>query len=72
MSDVMEPPVEIKRLLVQQEITLWTNTRYQLQLRYRVTKGVGGDTTAIEADLLNAEKALDLLSAELKALEDVK
>lgn len=58
-------PVEVQRAIIQQEIQLWKNTRYQLEIRCRVQQRIGGDISAIQAELEKCEKALDVL-AELE------
>lgn len=69
--DTDEPTNDVKRILITQEIALWTNTRYQLQIRLRIAKRVG-DTTEDQATYINGmarcEKALDALREELDAL----
>jgi hypothetical protein len=69
--EVDDVPVEIKRQIVQQEIQLWRNTRYQFEVRLRVEKRIGG-TPEAQAEhirqLETCEKRLDALQAELEAL----
>lgn len=67
-------PVAVKRQLLDQEIALWRNTRYQLALRVRVAKHLGdGDNVIgpLRADLERCEKALDAVHAERDALGGV-
>ena len=68
-----EPSRETKLAIIDEEIRAYVNTRYQLQLRHRVNRSLGNEKAveAIEADLVNIEKALDLLSAARKELETV-
>lgn len=64
-------PQFVKHNIILQEIQMYKNTRYQLQLRHRVQKAIGGTADqlkAIEDELLNCEKALDLLKSELESL----
>ena len=68
--DADEPPVEVKKQLLEQEIIMWVNTRYQAQIRYKVHKKLGIKTQQAEIvkELEQCEKALDLLRQELAAL----
>ena len=70
MQATAEPATGVKRALLEQEIAMWVNTRYQAQVRLRVQKAIG-DTeqqAAIIKDLERCEKALDALQAELDGL----
>lgn len=67
-----EPQNNIKRQIIEQELALWSNTRYQLQMRYRVNKSIGSPEEAlkrIEDELTKCEQAIDILSKELSTLE---
>lgn len=62
---------EVKRAIVEQELTLWRNTLYQLQLRHRVNKKVGASEAAlkvIENEMIKCEATLDALKEELETL----
>ena len=65
-----ELSADIKRQIINQQIAEWTVARYSLQLQHRVQVGLENkDGQAdVEKRLLNCEKALDLLQAELEAL----
>jgi len=64
-------PLDRQHMIIVNELEMWRNTRYQLQLRYRVNTGIGSPPDvmkSIEAELVRCEKAIDLLKAELDAL----
>jgi hypothetical protein len=66
--------VEVKKLLVMQDLQMWRNTRWQLEMRHRVAKRIGGDLKAIEAEMAKAEGAiaeLEIILEEIKKLPDV-
>lgn len=68
INDENDPPVTTKRILVEQELTLWRNTLYQQQLRYRVNKKIGAEEAilkAIEVEMVKCEAAMDALQEEL-------
>ncbi len=55
---------EHQLVIIEQEIFSWKTTRYQLQIRYRVQKSIGGNPEVfkeIERGLEQCEKALDEL-----------
>lgn len=57
-------PEAVKIALIEQEVSIYQNTRYQLQLRHRVQKSIGGteeQLKPIEDDLAKMERALDEL-----------
>jgi hypothetical protein len=64
-------PIEIRRQLLQQEISMWKNTRYLAEVRLRVQRRIGG-TPEAEAqhmqELERCEKAIDALEEEAHAL----
>ena len=64
-----EVPKQIRIQIVQQELQMWRNTAWQLEMRHRVTKRVGGDVKAITDDLVKAEGAIAELEAMLKEIE---
>ena len=54
----------VKLAIIDSEIQMYHNTRYQLQLRHRVQKGIGGtpeQLKALEDELAKIESALDEL-----------
>ena len=63
---------EVKRVLIEQESTMWRNTRYHLQLRHRVNKALGAadGLEQIEKELGKCEKALDVLEIVLAELRN--
>jgi hypothetical protein len=66
-----EIPIEVKRSIIDQERKLYLNTRYQLQVRYRVNKTIGAEQAVLqdlEKELTRCEKIIDALAAELEAL----
>ena len=66
-------PLDRQQAILVNELEMWRNTRYQLQLRYRVNQGIDSPPEvmkSIEAELVRCEKALDLLKSELDALTD--
>lgn len=69
MSDVPKP---VKIQLIKQDIQMWLNSQWQMEMRHRVTKRIGGDFKAIEADMVKAEGALAELEAMLKEVESEK
>jgi hypothetical protein len=64
-----EVPRIIQIQIIQQELQMWKNTRWQLEMRHRVTKRIGGDLKAIEEEMVRAEGALDELKAILNEIE---
>ena len=70
MSDV---PVDVKTRILENEIAVYKNTRYQLEIRHRVNKklGTGGDQMKqIEKELENIEAALDELQKIMDELAE--
>jgi hypothetical protein len=65
------PPVDVQRLLIQQDRQLWINTRYQMEIRLRVRRRNDPDTE-IEAllikELERCEKMITGYDQELAAL----
>ncbi len=64
-------PVEVKRAIVQRQIALHQNGRYEAQVLVRVNKSIGTPPEQLKAytdDLVRLEKMLDALKAELAAL----
>ena len=63
---------EVKEAIIEQEMTLWGNSLYQLQLRYRVNKKIGSAEVIlkqIEDEMLKCEAALDILKEELEGVK---
>ena len=55
---------EVKMKIVDSEIAMYKNTRYQLEIRHRINKKLGNaeeQLKALEKELGNVEKALDEL-----------
>lgn len=66
-----EPSFDVQRKLLEQEIAMWINTRYQSRVRLRVQTAIGGEAetrAALIADLEKCERALDALAQDLAAL----
>lgn len=64
-------PVEVKRAIVQRQIALYQNGRYEAQVLARVNKSIGTAPEQLKAytdDLVRIEKVIDALKAELAAL----
>ena len=77
MSNILdlEPDDDTKLALLSQEVNVFVNTRWQLQMRYRVNKSIGADKPvleAIQADMERIEKYLAKLDEEIEALTKEK
>ena len=77
MSNIldMEPDNNTKLALLGQEVNMCVNTRWQLQMRYRASRGIGADKSvldAIQAELEKCEKYLAKLDDEAQALSKEK
>jgi len=60
----MEPTKEAKLAIIEQETTMYVNTRWQLEMRHRVNKKLGWTSEqlkAIEDELVNIEKTIEEL-----------
>lgn len=73
MSNILdlEPDIPTKLAILSQEVNTLINTRWQLQMRYRVNKGIGADKSVLEtiqADLERVEKYLAKLDEEVQGL----
>ncbi len=71
MSVLLAPDPQAQRAIVENEIALWCNTRYQMQLRYRVRKAIGEtpeQLQEIETELIKCEAALDELQKVLNEI----
>jgi hypothetical protein len=63
---------EVKYQIINNEIALYKNTRYQQELRYRVGKRIGQTQEAlkpIEDEIVKIEMAIDELEKALKELD---
>jgi len=63
---------EAKIQLLKNEITMYENSLYVLEVRHRVAKKTGGDKEVlsnIEKEMTNAEFGLDELKVVLKELD---
>jgi len=62
---------ETKISILQQELQIWKNTRYQLQIRYRVNIGIENNqgNEQIENELGKCEKAIDILLEEIEKVD---
>ena len=65
-----EPSIETQLALLQQEVNMAVNTRWQLNMRYRVNKRIGNESSLkqLETELESIEKYLSALEAEVKQL----
>ena len=77
MSNILdiEPDNNTKLALLGQEVNILVNTRWQLQMSYRVNKSIGADKSAldsIQAELEKFEKYLAKLGEEVEALTKEK
>ncbi len=64
-------PAEVRRAIVQRQIALHQNARYETQVLARVNKSIGAAEETIKPyldDLVRLEKVIDALKAELKAI----
>lgn len=62
---------EVKLVIIQQERTLWMNTREMMSIRYRVSKRMNNKEgmESAEKELTNCETALDELQKILEELQ---
>jgi len=62
---------EVKLVIIQQERTLWMNTREMMSIRYRVSKRMNSKEgmESAEKELTNCETALDELQKILEELQ---
>ena len=70
MSD--EIANEVKVIIVENEIALHKNSVYQLELRHRVNKKLGGTADELKQltdEIVKHEAIIDLLKEELKAIQ---
>lgn len=68
MTDIAN---SIKRAIIEQELTMWRNSQYQLTIRHKVQQKLDNkeQVKAVESELEKCEIAIDVLQAELKGLE---
>lgn len=64
-----EIPQQIQIQIVKQDLQMWQNTRWQLDMRHRVTKRIGGDLKSIDEEMVRAEGAIAELETILKEVE---
>lgn len=65
---------EVKTIIVQNEITMHSNTMYQLGLRFRVNKKLGATDEELKPltdEMTKHEQILDLLREELEKVSPV-
>jgi len=68
-----EISVEVKKAIINQELSMWLNTRYQFEVRHRINKKIGSSAEIlknIEDELTKCEKMIDALEDELNKLEN--
>lgn len=79
MSNEATPDVTLndQRNIINSDLTVWKNTRFQLQMRYRVQKSLEklGDVSeplkAIETELTRCEAAIETLNQMLAEINSV-
>lgn len=64
-----EVPQPVKIQIVQSDMQMWANTLWQLEMRHRVARRIGGDLKTIETEMAKAEGALAELEIMLKEIE---
>jgi len=60
-----------QKAIINREIEMWSNSKYQLIVQHKVLKSIDDDRTRIEAiekELIKCEKALDVLNGMLNEL----
>ena len=70
MEENLSP--EVKKVLLEQEITRWKQEQYTLEIRFRVNTKIGTPPeglVSLKAALEQCEKAIDALKEELKAIK---
>ena len=77
MSNILdiEPDDNTKLALLGQEVNMLVNTRWQLQMRYRINKNIDSDKSildSIRAELERIEKYLSRLDEEVQVLTKEK
>ena len=66
MSDV---PKAIRIQIVKQDLQMWKNTRFQLEMRHRINKRIGKETKSLEDEMVKAEGAITEAETMLKEIE---
>jgi hypothetical protein len=72
MTD-LDIPIESAKAILMQEIGTLKNTRYQLDIRYKVNKRIGADESilkAVSTDLERIEKLITEYELELSGLKE--
>lgn len=66
----LEPDPATQLVLLQQEVNMAVNARWQISMRHRVNKRLGNEaaTKQLETELEQIEKYLSALDAEVKQL----
>lgn len=70
--ETVDPTVQIKKLVVEQEIATWRNTLYQAKVRHRVQEQIGASPETLkgcEREVERAIKALDVCQEILAEVE---
>lgn len=72
MNGDNDVPIEAKRAIVRQEISMHRNTIYLLQVRHKVNKRLSNPPEVlkqIEDEIVKEERAVDILGEELAGLD---
>lgn len=73
VNRIEEPTDEDKLVILERELRMWANTRYQNEVRYKVAKRIGPVETADEAAMIKemetCQKWMDALNDEISELE---
>ncbi len=71
-NETVDVPPDVQRVLLEQEMQTWKNTRYQAELRLRVARRIG-DGAEVEVGLVKqmerCEQALDVLVGLLAEID---
>lgn len=67
----LDIPLEVARIILQQEMEVWKNTRFMYLTKRDVQVSIKGSTTAIDAKLEEAAGAMIVLKAKLAALDEL-
>ncbi len=67
LDTIDDVPANIRRQIIEEEMQIWRNTRWQQQMRYRVNKRLGNQAAMAicEKEMENCEVALDELARHL-------
>lgn len=66
-----EVPIEVKEIILDQELKTYFNTRYRLEVLHRVNKRIGSDAAVLDnltKELAQIEAMIDALKEEKKGL----